>query len=565
MLELTVSNVEQVQTFRHDDGPLLLGRAPVGAGRCFVVRDPRVSRVQLTVQEAEGGVRITNHGATLTIEARGTLATDDSGTFALPATVLAGGTKIEIYATELPEQSEGSLVLRTIVRTAPPKTLERAPTVERLAEWFQTLLSVQRAAAGSAAFYTETARAIVDLIGLDRGLVLLEEDGAWKVVAAHAADGASGDGFSQTVLNEVLRTQQTVYHRPNQAAASLVAVDAFVASPIFGARGAPIGAVFGARDRKPGVHLPAVEPLEAQVVQVLAAAVSAGLARMEREAEAGRLRVQFERVFSPKLVRELERDPTMLEPAERTITVLFTDLRGFTRLSERLDPKQIFALVGEVMDALTARVHEAGGVVIDYYGDGMAAMWNAPLAQDDPAGRACHAALAMVDDIAALDTTWRNRIGRPLSIGVGLHTGPALVGNAGSKMRQKYGPRGHTVNLASRIEGATKHAGVAILLSQATLDASVTELSTRHVGATLVVGVDDPIELYELRSAAEWGPTRDLYETAIDAFGAGDYAEAERVLETLPADDGPSRLLARNVERAKTDPTAPAVLKLETK
>ncbi len=565
MLELTVSNVEQVQTFRHDEGPLLLGRAPVGAGRCFVVRDPRVSRVQLTVEETEGGVRLTNHGAPLTIEAWGALATDEGGIFELPATVLAGGTKIEIYATELPAPLEASMVLQTIVRTTSPQTLEHAPTVERLAEWFQTLLTVQRAAAGSAAFYAETARAIVDLIGLDRGLVLLNEDGAWKVVAAHAADGASGEGFSQTVLNEVLRTQQTVYHRPSQAAASLVAVDAFVASPIFGAGGEPIGAVFGARDRKAGVHLPAVEPLEAQVIQVLAAAVSAGLARVEREAEAGRLRVQFERVFSPQLVRELERDPTMLEPAERTITVLFTDLRGSTRLSERLDPAQIFALVGEVMDALTARVHDAGGVVIDYYGDGMAAMWNAPLPQDDPAGRACHAALAMVDDIASLDTTWRERIGAPLSIGVGLHTGAALVGNAGSKMRQKYGPRGHTVNLASRIEGATKHAGVAILLSRATLDASVTELSTRHVGATQVVGVDHPIDLYELRSAAEWGPTRDLYETAVDAFGTGDYAEAERILETLPADDGPTRLLARNIERAKTDPTAPAVLNLETK
>lgn len=560
MLEFTVSNKQQQHTFRHDRGPMIFGRAPKGIGRAFVIDDPHVSRTQVTVEAVSGGVRITNLGLPITVAGK-PLATNHNEVFAVPVVVEAGATKIEVReATATLAPQTPAPRMQTIQMQSKIAVLDRAPTPERLAEWFSTLVSVQQAAAGSAAFYAETAQAVVDLIGLDRGMVLLPEGEGWSIVASHPANQTQ---FSRTVLAELVKTRQTVFEAPQEGAASLQTVDAFVASPILGADGEVIGAVFGARDRRPGVEVPSIAPLEAQVVRVLAAAVSAGLARQEQEAEASRLRVQFERVFSPELVGELQRNPKMLEPADREITVLFSDLRGFSRLSEQLDGASTFTLVGEVMDVLTERVMQEKGVIIDYYGDGMAAMWNAPMTYEDHALRACRAAIGMQEDLAKLDEKWRPRLGTPLAIGVGIHTGPARVGNAGSKMRQKYGPRGHTVNLASRIEGATKHAGVSILMSEATRLLTGDTLATRRIGPVRVVGIDDPVTLHELR--VDKDPAWPTYEEAVTAFANRELDRARTLLGSIPETDGPRRLLEANLTRVEAMPDAATLIELTSK
>ncbi|MEQ8274252.1 MAG: adenylate/guanylate cyclase domain-containing protein [Deltaproteobacteria bacterium] len=557
MLEFTVGNAQQNHTFRNDRGPMIFGRAPKGIGRSFVIEDPHVSRTQLSVEEAGGGARVTNYGQPITVNGQ-PLATNGSEVYALPIAVQTGTTKIEVRAHVTASPAKASARMQTIQLQTRAIVLERTPTPEQLAEWFTTLVSVQQAAAGSAEFYDQTARAIVDLIGLDRGIVLLRRADEWTVAAAHPAGQAE---YSQTVLAQLQTTKQTVFEAPDTTVASLAAVDAFVASPILDGDNEVIGAVFGARDRRPGVPSPAIMPLEAQVVRVLAAAVSAGLARQEQAAEASRLRVQFERVFSQELVRELQRNPKMLEPADRVITVLFSDLRGFSRLSEQLDGASTFQLVGEVMDVLTERVLQESGVIIDYYGDGMAAMWNAPIEYDDHAVRACRAAIGMQEDLRALDAKWRERLGTPLAIGVGVHTGPARVGNAGSKKRQKYGPRGHTVNLASRIEGATKHAGVSILLSEATRALVGDAVATRRIGAVRVVGIDDAVVLHQLATEPEdvWS----TYEEATTAFEAGDLERARTLVDALPETDGPRRLLDANLRRAT--PGAKNLIELTSK
>ena len=134
-------------------------------------------------------------------------------------------------------------------------------------------------------------------------------------------------------------------------------------------------------------------------MQLLAAAVGAGLARQQKEAEAARSRVQFEQFFSSALANQLQADPTMLDGRDCQITVLFSDIRGFSGLSERLAPAETCRLVGDVMERLTGRIVEHGGVVVDYVGDGLLAMWNAPVAQADHAVLACRAALAMIDEL----------------------------------------------------------------------------------------------------------------------------------------------------------------------
>src|SRR5262249_26357184 len=350
------------------------------------------------------------------------------------------------------------------------RQLGGSPSPETLAHWFETVITVQRAAAGSAEFYEQTARAVVDLVGLDRGLVLLRRGDAWELAASAPAEVRDPE-FSRTILRYLIEEGRTFYQSAAaaHAAASLQQVEAVVASPIFGARDQVVGAVYGSRTRGTGPRREvSIGPLEAQVVQLLASAAGAGLARLGQETEATRLRVQFDQFFSAPLARELEHNPRMLDGQEREVTVLFADIRSFSRLAERLGPRDTCRLASAVLERLTDRIREFDGVVVDYMGDGLLAMWNAPADQPDHAVLASRAALKMLVELPALSAEGQPLTGGPLGLGVGVNTGPALVGNTGNRFKFKYSPLGHTVNLASRVEGATKQLGIPLLITGST-------------------------------------------------------------------------------------------------
>ena len=143
------------------------------------------------------------------------------------------------------------------------------------------------------------------------------------------------------------------------------------------------------------------------------------------------------------------------------VTVLFSDLRGFTALSERLGPQKTCRMFRDMMERLSERIVEHGGVIVDYAGDGILAMWNAPVKQADHAARACRAGLAMLGELPALNSRWGEVAAGSLALGIGINTGEALVGNTGSLRKFKYGPHGPPVNLASRVQDATKETGIA--------------------------------------------------------------------------------------------------------
>jgi adenylate cyclase len=180
---------------------------------------------------------------------------------------------------------------------------------------------------------------------------------------------------------------------------------------------------------------------------------------------------------------------------------LFCDLRGYTAISERLTPRQSYALLGDVMDRFTQDIMDADGVILDYFGDGLAAFWNAPLPQADHALRACRAALAMCGSLPEISADWHMVTDCPLRMGIGIHTGTALVGNAGSQARIKYGPRGSAVNLASRVQSATRQLGVPILLTKATAAQLSGKLPTRSLSRQTLPGFAEPVELCELLSS----------------------------------------------------------------
>lgn len=561
MLTISVTTPRQMRHFEHASGPLEIGRGPQIVHPRLSLDDPYLSRDHLRIEEAAPGrLRLENISRTNAV-VLGDGSLIEVGTVCqveLPIIVRIGELVIEIEAKGAGGgKAAGERELsRTVLDPWPsarrdeemPKLsdLGETPSAERLANWFERLLAVQRAAAGSAEFYGEAARAVVDLIGLDRGCVLLDRQGDWDVAAQYATRPGLDRRYSRGVIREVVEQKRTLYRAVKDAdiRSSLLGIEAVVASPIFSRTGDVIGIVYGTRSQDLEASGVAISPLEAQVVQLLAAAVGAGLARQEREAETARMRVQFEQFFSPELIRELQRDPSLLEGRDRELTVAFADLRGFSGISEQLGPRETFRLMRDVMDRLTATIVENGGAIIDYYGDGVAVMWNAPADQPDHALRACRTALAMRRELPGLNADWRQRVGMPLELGIGINTGPAQVGNSGSSRRLKYGPRGHTVNLASRIEGATRQLGVSILIAASTQQRLPTDFALRRLCRARLSGVHEPVTLFELPEQpppADWLSYRDLFETALAWFETRDWSQAEQSLALLANTDWGSR------------------------
>jgi adenylate cyclase len=554
MLRILVNNDKQKRRLEHAAGPLEFGRIPQHGTQRVVLDDPHVSRNQMRIRERSNGkLEIENisqrtpiyfpDGSTLDVGAR--------REFDLPVRLNVGTTLIEISPFGYDDSSDHSW--RTVTQPAQRgmsirESLNLADvgqslTPETLAHWFETVISVQRSAASSQQFYEETARAVVELVGLDLGQVLLRKPNAegeyvWESVASHATPAGVNARCSTAVLNRVLKEGRTFFRAADagDSSGSMMGVEAVVASPIHDPQDEIVGAVYGLRVGGALPKGPGIRPLEAQLVQLLAAAVSAGLARSESETKATRWRVQLEQFVSSEVARELQRDPMMLDGRDREVTILFSDIRSFSRLSEQLGPVDTFRLVRDVMDALTKRIYEQNGTLVDYIGDGLLAMWNAPTDQPDHATLACRAALGMLEDLPELNAKWQSRLGSPIALGIGLNTGPARVGNTGSQQRFNYAPLGHEVNLASRVEGATKHLGVPILITGSTQAELYERFATRRLCRARLVGIETVVDLYELYAELadpEWISRRDAYQMGLDLFEAGEFSQAYRIISPL--------------------------------
>jgi adenylate cyclase len=579
MIRVTLIGPEGRIELDHGEGPLEFGRGPQRDVPRQVLADQYVSRNHLRVEEiCPGTILAENLGARtpIVLDDGSVIDVEAGRRLDLPVCLNLGRTEIRITAGN-PSLSgiagESQASNRTPI--APGRTpfqvmdtlteLGDTPDVETLTHWFQTIASVQQAAADSEEFYHQTARAVIDLVGLDRGLVLLKKEEDWQVAAMHAVDRYAGPSFSRGILDEVVRRRRTFYQNLPAASVreSLVNVEAVVAAPVLDKNQEVIAVVYGSRGLGTSPEGGVIRPLEAQIVQVLAAAVGAGLARQEKQAEAEACQIRFAQFFSERLARALENDPHLLEGRLREVTILFSDVRNYSRISEQLGPRETVRLMQDVMELQSAAVGQLDGVVVDYYGDGLLAMWNAPTDQPDHADRACRAALAALEGMPSLAQTWNERLDTPLSLGIGLNTGTALVGNTGSRVKIKYGPMGQTVNLASRVETATKQLGVPIVITGTTRAQLADSFATRRLGRARLAGVAQPVDLYELHSAAsstQWSARRDTFETALEHFESRRWAEACQVLYPLLLEGGgnydmPSlHLISRAVECLKTMP-----------
>ncbi|MCH7729846.1 MAG: adenylate/guanylate cyclase domain-containing protein [Planctomycetes bacterium] len=252
-----------------------------------------------------------------------------------------------------------------------------------------------------------------------------------------------------------------------------------------------------------------------------------------------RTRIQFEQFCSPELARALERNPALLESQERTVTVMFCDIRGYSRMAERLGTRRSYDLLADVMDLLTDQIIEHNGIVVDFAGDGVLAMWNAPEDQAGHPAQAAGAALAIQRELPSIYENWKNDFERPVEVGIGINTGEAQIGNAGSRKRMKYGPRGNTINMASRVEGVTRLFGVPILITESTRSALPEGFSSRRIRRVRVKNIDTPVMLFELRDEdadEDWTALRKSYEDALSALEADDLNQAAPILRELICD-----------------------------
>ena len=267
------------------------------------------------------------------------------------------------------------------------------------------------------------------------------------------------------------------------------------------------------------------------------------------EKEKRKVRGAFQQYVSPEVVRRLLKSPGLVMPRKTEITVMFSDIRGFTTLSEQLDAQLLALLLNQYLTEMTRIVFSQQGTLDKYIGDAVMAFWGAPNEDARHAENTCHTALRMMRRLGELRENWKAEGGPPLDIGIGINTGMASVGNMGSELRYGYTAMGDTVNLASRLEGLNKEYRTHILVSESTYAAARgAGLVFRDLDVIRVKGKLQPVNIYELLVA---GDAADEHAERLALFAQGracyqqrKWREAqesfERVLARWPG-DGPAR------------------------
>jgi adenylate cyclase len=207
------------------------------------------------------------------------------------------------------------------------------------------------------------------------------------------------------------------------------------------------------------------------------------------------------------------------------------------------------------MGALSDCVLQQDGVLVDYIGDELMAMWGAPAPQVDHAKLACYAARSMAEALVAVNSRWQETLGGPVRLGIGLNSGVARVGNTGSPQKFKYGPLGDVVNVASRVQGATKYLGADCLITGETLQSLPPGAAVRRLARVRVVNIEHPIDLYEIvaNSPAYWDERCARYGEALAALEHELLDDAALLAQRLAADfphDAAAEALCRRVLNA---------------
>jgi|HubBroStandDraft_6_1064221.scaffolds.fasta_scaffold19394_2 adenylate cyclase len=289
------------------------------------------------------------------------------------------------------------------------------------------------------------------------------------------------------------------------------------------------------------------------------------------EKEKRKVRTAFGQYLSPEVIRRLLVNPRLVEPKKTDITVMFSDIRGFTSISEKLDAQELALFLNQYLSDMTRIVFSSHGTLDKYIGDAVMAFWGAPYEEEGHATKACNAALEMMKRVRELQKEWESQ-GKPkLEIGIGLNTGVASVGNMGSALRYGYTALGDAVNLSSRLEGLNKDYGTHIIVNETTYQAAKGDgFVFQELDLMRVKGKLQPVTIYQLmgRQAdfAVDGSTEtvrlqmELFGRARELYRDRQWHEAQsafqKILDKWPKDGPSSVYMERCREYIAAEPPA---------
>jgi len=280
------------------------------------------------------------------------------------------------------------------------------------------------------------------------------------------------------------------------------------------------------------------------MVQEFAVLLAIGLAEIVNYATEGKqkrfIKSAFKQYLSGDVIEQILVDPSQLKLGgeKRELSIFFSDLQGFSAISEKLGPVALTALLNDYLTDMSDIIMEEGGTVDKYEGDAIIAFWNAPMAQADHAVRACRAALRCQRKLSERRKEFFDRTGVDLYMRIGIHTGEVVVGNMGSNNRFNYTVLGDAANLASRLEGANKQFGTYFMVSEVTWGQARTEFHAREIGSILVVGRKTPVRVYEVLGMRDEAPPPwlEAWNQAMLSCQAGRWMEAKKAFDAFPED-----------------------------
>ena len=283
----------------------------------------------------------------------------------------------------------------------------------------------------------------------------------------------------------------------------------------------------------------------------------------KEEREKKKIRGAFQYYLTSSVINEMLKDPDKLKLGgdKKDLTVLFSDIRGFTTISEKMTPEELVALLNEYLTTMTNQVFHYDGLLDKYMGDAIMAVFGAPLDQPDHALRACRTALAMMEELHRLQEKWKAE-GRPVfDIGIGLNSGDMVVGNMGSEMRFDYTVMGDMVNLGSRLEGTNKEYGTNIIISEFTYEKVKDAMCCRELDGVRVKGKLKPVKIYELlgekKDEAAFKELLEGFAKGLALYREAKWDEAIAAFEgvlALRPNDYPSKMYVERCKNLKENP-----------
>jgi adenylate cyclase len=272
----------------------------------------------------------------------------------------------------------------------------------------------------------------------------------------------------------------------------------------------------------------------------------------------------FRQYLSPTVIEQIIAHPERLKLGGelRELSIFFSDLQGFTTISEKLKPENLTSLLNEYLSAMTDIIQEEGGTIDKFEGDAIIAFWNAPLEVPDHAVRTVRAALRCQEKLAEMRSSLKERYGGDLMMRIGMNSGRAVVGNMGSRTRFDYTMLGDAVNLAARLEGTNKQFRNYTMISGTTRTLMGDAFPVRELSRIAVIGRKEPVVVFEPMTSAAFEARRPVFETfdlGLRLFYEGRFAEAIQVFEGIATDDPPAAAYVakcRELETAHAGPWA---------